>query len=307
MATSLEQLFGNWRAARASIQPSGLANQGRRVLISLDEAQLKLGDLRQAVDYEKKHRYIDVQGRKKTFSRFVSDTLKDFNQLSLAENGELAVLITKFDNYRFMDLGGRISALQSFEDFLEGFAVGVQPQRKTLTREEPAGQAQSDGVLAELPIHEMPAQYLKGVGPRMAALLKMLGIETVENLLYYFPRRYLDYNNRRSIADLGSGIFGGIVTATEGGALDAFHPAVRHWFDGRFEAPTRVQERGPREVQRLGRSTLDDAVRAGATLAELYRPVLLGDALTAGPPQPRERSPTQLPPASSTPSRTPGP
>lgn len=33
----------------------------------------------------------------------------------------------------------------------------------------------------------------------------------------------------------------------------------------------------------------------------------VGDALTAGPPQPRERSPTQLPPASSTPSRTPGP
>lgn len=35
-------------------------------------------------------------------------------------------------------------------------------------------------------------QYVKGVGPKTAALLKRLGIHTVEDLLYHFPRRYLD-------------------------------------------------------------------------------------------------------------------
>ncbi len=35
-------------------------------------------------------------------------------------------------------------------------------------------------------------QYLKGVGPVKAKALKLVGVETVEDLLYYIPRRYLD-------------------------------------------------------------------------------------------------------------------
>jgi len=37
-----------------------------------------------------------------------------------------------------------------------------------------------------------PVQYLKGVGPARAKILSGIGIETVEDLLYYFPRRHLD-------------------------------------------------------------------------------------------------------------------
>ena len=35
-------------------------------------------------------------------------------------------------------------------------------------------------------------QYLKGVGERRAALYQKLNIRTVEDLLYHFPRSYLD-------------------------------------------------------------------------------------------------------------------
>jgi ATP-dependent DNA helicase RecG len=48
-------------------------------------------------------------------------------------------------------------------------------------------------------------QYLKGVGPRKADLFKKSGIDTVEDLLYYFPRRYLDRTNFREIGDLQVG------------------------------------------------------------------------------------------------------
>lgn len=40
-----------------------------------------------------------------------------------------------------------------------------------------------------------PLQYLKGVGPRKAAVLHQQGMETVRDLLFYFPRRYLDRSN----------------------------------------------------------------------------------------------------------------
>jgi len=41
---------------------------------------------------------------------------------------------------------------------------------------------------------ELPAsvQFVKGVGPRLAGILASLGISTVEDLLYYFPRDYQD-------------------------------------------------------------------------------------------------------------------
>ena len=37
-----------------------------------------------------------------------------------------------------------------------------------------------------------PIQFIKGVGPVRSKALSELGIETVEDLLYYFPRRHLD-------------------------------------------------------------------------------------------------------------------
>ena len=41
-----------------------------------------------------------------------------------------------------------------------------------------------------------PVQYIKGVGPRIAELLKKKGINNVEDGLYFIPR---DYEDRRSI------------------------------------------------------------------------------------------------------------
>lgn len=165
-------------------------------LLSLEEAQLKMKDLRQAVTIEKEHRYIDVQGRKKTFSRFMCDTLKELNPLLLGDETQMEALRRKFENYRFMDVSGRMGALESMETFLHLLAQGGANQRKVTTvRPQAGGQS----------IHEMDVKYLKGVGPRLAQLLGTVGIQTVENLLYYFPRRYLDYNNRVKISELNAG------------------------------------------------------------------------------------------------------
>ena len=49
---------------------------------------------------------------------------------------------------------------------------------------------------------QTPVQYLKGVGPRRAALFKSVGVETVEDLLYYIPRRYLDRSTVTPISQL---------------------------------------------------------------------------------------------------------
>ncbi|HHV38380.1 MAG TPA: ATP-dependent DNA helicase RecG [Tepidimicrobium sp.] len=46
----------------------------------------------------------------------------------------------------------------------------------------------------------MSVQYVKGVGPKRAAKLKRLGIETIEDLLYYIPREYDDRSNFKRIS-----------------------------------------------------------------------------------------------------------
>jgi ATP-dependent DNA helicase RecG len=50
-----------------------------------------------------------------------------------------------------------------------------------------------------------PLQYLKGVGPKMALLLEKKGLKTVEDLLYFVPRRYED---RRVIKTISSAELG---------------------------------------------------------------------------------------------------
>ncbi|MFQ6674360.1 MAG: hypothetical protein ACE5GH_06205, partial [Fidelibacterota bacterium] len=39
---------------------------------------------------------------------------------------------------------------------------------------------------------DTPVQFVKGVGPKRAGALVDEGVETVRDLLYYFPRRHLD-------------------------------------------------------------------------------------------------------------------
>ena len=50
-----------------------------------------------------------------------------------------------------------------------------------------------------------PIQYLKGIGPKRAKAFSRLSINTIEDLLYYFPRRYEDRRSFSPIRDLKEG------------------------------------------------------------------------------------------------------
>jgi len=71
----------------------------------------------------------------------------------------------------------------------------MTPRRQVQTpppsRNSPASRRDA-GPRAPEDIMQRPAQYVKGVGPRKALLLQRLGINTVGDLLYHLPRRYLD-------------------------------------------------------------------------------------------------------------------
>lgn len=58
---------------------------------------------------------------------------------------------------------------------------------------------------AALRVLNRSVQYLKGVGPQRAELLARLGVTTVKDVLFYFPRDYFDLTDYREIALLEEG------------------------------------------------------------------------------------------------------
>jgi ATP-dependent DNA helicase RecG len=64
---------------------------------------------------------------------------------------------------------------------------------------------------------DTPIQYCKGIGPKRAELLKKIGINTVEEALFYIPWRYEDRGNLKKIGRLSIGsyetVMGEVVSA----------------------------------------------------------------------------------------------
>src|SRR3954466_4759844 len=58
---------------------------------------------------------------------------------------------------------------------------------------------------------DMPVNYLKGVGPARAEMLRRLGIVTARDLLYHIPHRYEDASTIAPIASLEPGMDGTII------------------------------------------------------------------------------------------------
>ncbi|MBI4196670.1 MAG: ATP-dependent DNA helicase RecG [Deltaproteobacteria bacterium] len=54
-------------------------------------------------------------------------------------------------------------------------------------------------------IAEIPIRFIPGVGPRIAELFLQKGIQTAEDLLYFFPYKYLDRSRLESIRNLKVG------------------------------------------------------------------------------------------------------
>jgi ATP-dependent DNA helicase RecG len=61
--------------------------------------------------------------------------------------------------------------------------------------------------------------YVRGVGPKVAEMLALKGIETAEDLLYHLPFRYEDRQNPRSLDELKPGEIASVIAEVRGSAL----------------------------------------------------------------------------------------
>ena len=83
---------------------------------------------------------------------------------------------------------------------------GAEPSQVEATTQEDSGRRKASDPSATEPVAlDAPVTVLPGIGPSHANTLSKLGLETLRDMLYYFPRRYDDYSLLKPINRLQYG------------------------------------------------------------------------------------------------------
>ncbi len=159
--------------------------------------------VKKAVEVEKKRQYINVEGKKTTFSKFVILSLEKFRKLlSRPDRLKLEGLYFEFEQYEFDSLNSRMKAVENLIETFNRYKKIKEAKEKIIKKEVFEFEKIKE---KDDPLNETEACFIKGVGPVIYELLKKLGIRTVKDLIEYYPKRYVDYEGRCKIKDLEEG------------------------------------------------------------------------------------------------------
>ena len=164
-----------------------------------------LEQLRQAIEVERKYKYIDIQGKKCSFSSFI----RKLARKQYSESGKKpkwTVLLETFEHYPLASVLERKRAVDLLVKVIKS---DLEAQDKPEEKKK--------GDVPRNP-NEVDVMYVKGVGPKIAYMLNKLGIYTANDLICYFPRKHVDYSSRTLISQLKEGesttVFGYIKTVS---------------------------------------------------------------------------------------------
>ena len=155
--------------------------------------------LRKAVAVEAQAHYTNVRGRERRFAEFVTVELAlALEAAPVATRAALIPLCASFQRYETLTGEERARVV--------GDLVSALPQLTPPPAEAaPAGREKPPPLDPDGDWRDKPVQYVKGIGPRIASLLAKVRVETVDDLLRYYPRKHLDYAQRVRIGTLKPG------------------------------------------------------------------------------------------------------
>mgnify|MGYP006277303539 FL=1 len=218
--------------------------------------------LHKALAVEAKAGYANIMGKQYRFSEFLCLTFgKVPPQATLDQQRRWRDLAQAFASYEEKSVSDRqqlvIKASRLLKDVQNGKPDTVsspppkQPQTKT-----PVRQANDLGI--DQPLKEVP-----DIGRSRANSLSRLGLTTVRDVLFYYPREHIDYARQVNISDLEAGetvtIVGSVkscncFTSPKNKKLSIFQLIIRDRTGevklSRFFAGTRFTNRGWQEKQK---------------------------------------------------------
>jgi ATP-dependent DNA helicase RecG len=186
--------------------------------------------LQQALALEAERGFNDLVGKQECFSQFLRRSLGEmpgawaspchelatrygnYDDLSYAQRQHL-VAETRRTLYQLRRQQEQLSLLgTSSSPAIDPASEPPVPTHGSTQRSKQAKQTRTTALVepsqlnrSAAPKLDLPLTYLKGVGPRLSSLLAKLGLICVSDLLYHFPRDYLDYARQVNIRDLEAG------------------------------------------------------------------------------------------------------
>lgn len=171
--------------------------------------------LKKALAVEADNGFNDLEGKQYRFSEFLqlsfSQTPEHWPALNRKRCQDLADQFASYPDLTFAQRQHLVAEARRLLHQLQRETLEQQSQAEAVDRGEPAprpakpprtkplGEAGCKVTL------EQPVNYLPGVGPKNSEKLAQLGILTVRDLLYYYPRDHINYARQVSIADLVAG------------------------------------------------------------------------------------------------------
>ncbi|MBQ3642078.1 hypothetical protein II906_09180, partial [bacterium] len=151
--------------------------------------KIDLEHIKRAINIEEKYKYINLQGLKADFSNFM---LKQLNKIykESGKNVKWLNVIEAFEHY---------STENAFErkKIINRFITVLKSELRISTSENIEKQG--------LDVFNDSVITLKGVGPKFGYLLNKVGIFSVNDLISYYPKKYIDYSARCLIKHLKVG------------------------------------------------------------------------------------------------------
>lgn len=149
-----------------------------------------LEQIKQAIEIERKHLYINIRGKNRTFSAFIKGEISKAYKNS-KKNPKWLIMMEVFDQYSTDSMPLRRKAIDRLITLINAeLHPPKTPEEKELKSKSP---------------NETDVIYIKGVGPKVGSALNKLGVYTASDLLFYFPRKHIDYSNRTMIKKLKIG------------------------------------------------------------------------------------------------------
>ena len=152
-----------------------------------------LEQIKQAIEVEQKNLYIDIKGRHDSFSGFILKQLHKLYSKS-KKNPKWIMLIKEFETYSISTMPTRRKSVQrlvyTLRQEINTYGEIKQTDVNTISKDP----------------SKTDVMYVKGVGPKIGSLMHKLNIFTARDLLFYFPKRHVDYSSRTYIKDLKEGM-----------------------------------------------------------------------------------------------------
>lgn len=123
----------------------------------------------------------------------------------------IQAVVGRLRDYARLTPNSRAEALQGLWKRIQNEYPELATSKKTRLQKSRASKPKEETPSAptatsQLPVAlEAPLTVLQGVGPRNAQLLARLGLRTLGDMLYYYPRRYEDYSKLKPIKNLWYG------------------------------------------------------------------------------------------------------